>query len=403
MAAHMLPDAHSAGRELLDVLRSVVPPAAAPVALHEPQFDDRDAELVLDCLRSTFVSSVGKYVDRLETMLAEYTGARHAVVVASGTAALHIAMKMAGVQQNDEVLIPALCFVATANSVAHCGAVPHFVDSDASTLGMDPEALAAHLAAIGEISTGELRNRHTGRRIAAIVPMHTYGHPVRLSTLLEVAARFRVPVVEDAAESLGSSYEGKHTGTFGLLGTLSFNGNKVITTGGGGAILTDDRNLARHAKHVTTTAKRAHRWEFFHDEIAYNYRMPNLNAALGCSQMERLDGLLIAKRELAEHYRRAFAHVRTMKFIAEPAGTRSNYWLSTVRLTRSDFALRDALLTLANEAGYQCRPTWTLLHKLPMFSLAPRAAVPVAESLEASLINLPSSPKLGVALRSAHQ
>ena len=379
---------------LLQVLKAVLGASSKPIPLHEPEFTGNESVLVQDCLNSTYVSSVGRYVDQFEVMLAEYTGAKHAVAVVNGTAAMHIALKLAGVQPDDEVLVPALCFVATANAVTHCGAVPHFVDSHLDTMGIDPAALSDHLRTIAEVTPAGLRNRHTGRRIGAIVPMHTYGHPVDIDVLLEVAGRYGLPIVEDAAESLGSTYRGRHTGTFGALGILSFNGNKIITTGGGGAILTDDSELARRAKHLTTTAKRPHRWEFFHDESAWNYRMPNLNAALGCAQMERLPDFLSRKREVAARYRAAFRDVVGMRFVPEPAGCCSNYWLNTVRLERPDIATRDELLTAANDGGYQCRPTWTLLHKLPMFADCPRAPLMVAERLEASLINVPSSARL---------
>jgi len=378
----------------LQRLAQVLGPAREPLALHEPEFGPGEAALLEECLRSTFVSSVGKFVDQFEVMLAQYLGTGYAVVVANGTAALHVALKLAGVRQDEEVLVPALSFVATANAVAHCGALPHFVDSSAETMGLDPDSLAAHLARIGERTPHGLRNRATGRRIAAVVPMHAYGHPVAMAPLLEVAGRYGLPIVEDAAESLGSTYQGRHMGTFGLLGTLSFNGNKIITTGGGGAIVTNDAAIARHAKHLTTTAKRPHRWEFYHDEVAWNYRLPNLNAALGCAQLQRLDDFLARKRALAAKYQAAFAGEAGMRFMREPAGCQSNYWLSTVRLEQPDLSVRDALLTAANEAGYHCRPTWTLLHKLPMYVDCPRAAVPTAERLEASLINLPSSAKL---------
>lgn len=379
---------------LLQGLHEVLGTPNGMIPLHEPEFTGNESALVQNCLDSTFVSSVGKYVGQFEAMLADYTGAKYAVAVINGTAALHIALKLAGVQPQDEVLVPTLSFVATANAVAHCGAVPHFVDSSLDTMGMDPSVLAEYLATIAEPIPQGLRNRHTQRRIAAIVPMHTYGHPVDMTSLLEVANRWGLPVVEDAAESLGSTYKGRHTGTFGKLGTLSFNGNKIITTGGGGAILTNDPELAHHAKHITTTAKCPHRWEFFHDEVAWNYRLPNLNAALGCAQMERLLDFLARKRELTNRYRMAFSGLTGIRFMVEPEQSRSNYWLNTVRLEEPDMNIRDKVLAAANDAGYQCRPTWTLLHKLPMFADCPRATLPVAERLEASLINLPSSAKL---------
>ena len=379
---------------LLQGLRGVLGTPKDMIALHEPEFTGKESVLVQDCLDSTFVSSVGKYVDQFEVMLADYTGAKHAVAVVNGTAALHIALKLACVQPQDEVLLPALSFVATANAVAHCSAVPHFVDSNLDTMGMDPIALAEYLSTAAEPSSNGLRNRHTGRRIAAIVPMHTYGHPVDMAALMEIANRYNLPVVEDAAESLGSTYQGRHTGTFGKLGTLSFNGNKIITTGGGGAILTNDAELARHAKHLTTTAKRPHRWKFFHDEVAWNYRLPNLNAALGCAQMERLPDFLARKRELANRYQTVFSCLSGIRFVAEPVQSRSNYWLNTVRLEAPEMSMRDQVISAANATGYQCRPAWTLLHRLPMFADCPRAPLPVAERLEASLINLPSSAKL---------
>ncbi|NER93861.1 MAG: LegC family aminotransferase [Symploca sp. SIO1B1] len=364
------------------------------IPLHEPEFRGNEWERVKDCLDSTFVSSVGKYVDQFEIMLAEYTGAQYAVAVVNGTAALHIALLLAGVQPGDEVLIPALSFVATANAVAYCGAIPHFVDSELETLGMDAQALANYLQESGKLGADGLRNRLTGRRIAAVVPMHTYGHPVNMVSLLDVANHYGLPVVEDAAESLGSTYQGQHTGTFGQLGILSFNGNKVITTGGGGAILTNDAALAQQGKHLTTTGKQPHRWELFHDCVAWNYRLPNLNAALGCAQMEQLPDFVHRKRLLAQRYQEVFQEMEGIEFVNEPKNCQSNYWLSTIRLEQPSFEIRDRLLTVANNASYQCRPTWTLLHKLPMYVDCPCAPLPVAEQLEASLINVPSSAKL---------
>lgn len=378
----------------LSGLRQVLGDTNSSLSLHEPEFSGNEWTYVKECIDTGWVSSVGKYVDEFERKLAEFTGARHAVAVVNGTAALHVALQIAGVKAGEEVLIPALSFVATANAVSHCGAVPHFVDSNESTLGLDAEALASHLEFIAERTIGGLRNKNTGRRIAAIVPMHTFGHPVDMVSLMDVAARFSLPVVEDAAESLGSTYRGRHTGTFGCMGVLSFNGNKIITTGGGGAILTNDSDIARQAKHLTTTAKHPHRWEFVHDAVAYNYRLPNLNAALGCAQLERLPDFLSRKRQLAENYRKTFANILGIHFVDEPDGCHSNFWLNAVRLGEPGMAGRDALLAAANDAGYQCRPAWALLNKLPMYQDCPRAELFVAETLEASLINLPSSPKL---------
>ena len=379
---------------ILKAIEQVIGPGNGRVALHEPSFSSLERELVMACLDSGYVSSVGAYVDEFEARLREFTGAKHAVVVVNGTAALQVALTLAGVEPGDEVLVPSLTFVATANAVKHCGAFPHFVDSNTDTLGLDPAALDEYLKGIVEATQGVPRNRETGARISAVVPMHAFGHPVDLAGLIEVAARHRIPIVEDAAESLGSTYQGRHTGTFGLLGTLSFNGNKLVTTGGGGAILTDDPELARHAKHLTTTAKRPHRWEFFHDEVAWNYRLPNLNAALGCAQMERLPDFLARKRLLADRYQAALQGCRGVQFVPAPSGTVSNYWLNTLRLATPDLATLDTVLAATNDAGYQCRPVWGLLHQLPMFETAPRAPLPIAAQLHASLINVPSSPQL---------
>ncbi len=381
---------------LLDVLRRVLGTPRSTIALHEPEFAGNEQALVRDCIESSFVSSVGQYVDQFERMIAEYTGAKHAVVVSNGTAALEMALRLVGVGRDDEVIVPALSFVATANAVSHCGAIPHFVDSEHATLGLDPHALGRHLARISERVSDGVRNRETGRRIAAVVPMHTFGHPVDLAGLMEVAGRFGLPIVEDAAESLGSTYQGKHAGTFGLTAAISFNGNKIVTTGGGGAILTDDPVLGKRAKHLTTTAKRPHRWEFYHDEIAWNYRLPNLNAALGSAQMEQLPRFVEQKRALAMRYQAALSDERGLSFVAEPPGTRSNYWLNTIRIEGGDTRIRDAVLAATNDAAYHCRPVWLLLPRLPMYAACPRAELPVAEELEATLINVPSSAKLAV-------
>ncbi|AOY84382.1 LegC family aminotransferase [Moorena producens JHB] len=365
-----------------------------PVPLHEPRFTGSEWDYLKECLDSTFVSSVGQFVDRFEGELAAYTGAKHAVAVVNGTAALHVALRLAGVQAKDEVLIPALTFIATANAVAYCGAIPHLVDSEAHTLGVDPLALRDYLKTIAEISDGQCINRLTNRVIRVLVPMHTFGHPVDLDGLLAVAQDFHLTLIEDAAESLGSWYHGQHTGTFGQMGTLSFNGNKTITTGGGGAILTNDSELARQAKHLTTTAKMPHRWEYVHDQIGYNYRMPNLNAALGCAQLEQLPGFLMAKRCLFDQYQTAFKDVPSVEIIKEPEGCRSNYWLQTLMLEESVASQRDEILTATNEAGLMTRPVWRLMHRLSPYQDCPRMNLPVAEGLERRLINLPSSAGL---------
>ena len=378
--------------QIVQAIRGVV--GEGNVALHEPRFGGNEWTYLKDCLDSTFVSSVGRYVDRFEADLAIYTGARHAVAVVNGTAALHVALQLAGVQEGDEVLIPALTFVATANAVAYCGAIPHFVDSEERTLGLDPRALREYLNAAAEMRGGQCVNRATGRVIRAVVPMHTFGHPVDMEGTLALARDFNLEVIEDATESLGSTIRGKHAGTFGRMGVLSFNGNKVITTGGGGAILTDDVELARHAKHLTTTAKLPHRWAYVHDEIGYNYRLPNINAALGCAQLEQLPGFIDAKRKLHARYLAAFAGIAQARILSEPVGCSSNYWLQTLLLDDSVTGLRDELLQATNDAGLMTRPIWELMSKLAPYRDCPRMPLAVAESLERRVINLPSSASL---------
>jgi len=301
---------------------------------------------------------------------------------------------LAGVDSGDEVIVPALSFVATANAVSYCGAKPHFVDSEERTLGMDSEALRAYLQASTEQRNGVCVNRNTGNPIRAMAPVHIFGHPCDLDGLLGVAKDFNLVLIEDAAESLGSTYHSRHTGTFGLFGTLSFNGNKTITTGGGGAILTDDPELAKRAKHLTTTAKTPHRWDYIHDEVGYNYRMPNLNAALGCAQLEQLPDFLASKRRLFNSYQEALLEIKGVTLFAEPEGSHSNYWLQALLLDDSVANQRDSILEATNSAGLMTRPVWTLLHKLTPFEDYPQAPLPVAESLEQRIINLPSSAGL---------
>jgi len=292
--------------------------------------------------------------------------------------------------------VPTLSFVATANSVAHCGATPHFADSDEQSLGLDPIALRLHLEKNAVVRDGAVFNSKTDRRIAAIVPMHTFGHPMQIEKLVLLADEFNIPVVEDAAESIGSFVGPKHTGTFGRCGTLSFNGNKTITTGGGGAILTNDADLARQIRHLATTAKQNHDWAYIHDAVAFNYRMPNINAALGCAQIERLQSFLKAKRVLAEKYSEACKGAQSFAFVHEPAGTTSNYWLNTIRLNSPNLKLRDELLRASRDGGFLCRPAWNLLHTLPMYRDSPRAGLTNADKLFQSLINVPSSARHGL-------
>lgn len=367
---------------------------AGPAVLHEPSFSGNEWQYLKECLDSTFVSSVGKFVDRFEGELATFTGAKHAIAVVNGTAALHIALKLAGVKADDEVLIPALTFAATANAVTYCGATPHLIDSDVRNLGVDAAKLRDYLRHHTDQRFGQCVNRATGRTIRALVPMHTFGHPVDLDGILAVASDFNLALVEDAAESLGSYYHGQHTGTFGKLGTLSFNGNKTITTGGGGAILTNDAELAVRAKHLTTTAKVPHAWEYRHDEVGYNYRMPNLNAALGCAQLEKLPAMLSSKRALFEKYHAAFSRVPGVELVKEPEQCRSNYWLQALLLDVAQSDQRDLILKATNDAGLMTRPVWILMHELTPFKDSQRMDLSGALSLAQRLINIPSSAGL---------
>ena len=381
-------------KPVLDAVDAVLGAAARPVELHEPRFGERERELVLDCIDTNWVSSAGKYVTRFEEMVAAATGARHAVAIVNGTAALHAALVLEGVEQGDEVLLPSITFVATANAVSHAGAIPHFVDSTWDTLGLDPQALEAHLGAIAVRRNGAWVNKQTGRRLRAVVPVHIFGHPVDMAALGAVAAKYDLVIVEDATESLGSTLGGQGCGTFGHSAVLSFNGNKIVTTGGGGMIVTDDEAHARHARHFTSTAKKAHAWAFDHDEVAYNYRLPNINAALGCAQMERLSAMVEAKRMLAERYLRAFSDFPWARIYREPKGSQSNYWLNTLVLDREHAAARDRLLEALHGHGIRARPLWTPMHLLPMYRDCPRSPLPIAEDMHTRCINFPSSPFL---------
>lgn len=380
--------------DVLAAVSSVLGSAAGTIPLHEPEFAGNEWTYVKECIDTGWVSSVGAYVDRIERDLAAYTGARYAVATANGTAALHICALLAGVRPGDEVLIPTLTFVATANAISYAGAIPHLVDSEERTLGVDAERLERHLGDIAELRNGVCINRVTGAPIRALVVMHAFGHPADLDALAALCGRWQLVLIEDAAESLGSYWRGRHTGNFGAVAALSFNGNKVMTTGGGGAILTNDPELARRAKHLTTTARVPHRWNFVHDELGYNYRLPNLNAALGCAQLERVPEMIDRKRRLAARYAASFADVEGVRFLAEPSGGRSNYWLNTIILDPAYARYHEDLLVELNNAGYMSRPVWTLMHLLPMYADCPKADVQIAESLAARIINIPSSPRL---------
>ncbi|MDB6002168.1 MAG: putative aminotransferase [Rhizobacter sp.] len=372
---------------LIDFIRATYRTSEV-IPLHAPVFRGNEKLYVADTIESTFVSSVGAYVDRFEHTLSAYTGSERAVAVVNGTAALHIALKLVGVTTGDFVITQPLTFIASCAAITYCGAEPVFVDVDKSTLGLSPSSVGLWLEEYCEIRhDGICHHKVSGRVVRACVPMHTFGHPADLDGLTDVCRRWNLALVEDAAESLGSRYRGKHTGTFGRAGALSFNGNKIITTGGGGAVLTDAA-LGARAKHITTTAKQPHPYEFVHDEVAYNYRMPNLNAALGCAQMEMLAGFIEAKRRLATDYADVLKN-SDLQFVVEPADATSNYWLNAVICANG--AQRDQLLDYTNSRNVMTRPIWRLMSRLPMFEKCPRGSLENAEWLEERVVNLPSS------------
>jgi aminotransferase in exopolysaccharide biosynthesis len=371
---------------LIDLVRSVHGEGAIP--LHRPALEGNARKYLIECVDSNFVSSVGARVSDFEQQIAEFTDARFAIATVNGTAALHVAMQLAGVLRGDEVITQALTFIATCNALAYTGAHPVFLDVDQDTMGLSPDALRRWLAANAEVKSGQTFNRTTGRRIAACVPMHTFGFPARIEEIVGICGEYAIPVVEDAAESLGSYVGNRHTGTFGKLATLSFNGNKVITTGGGGMILTDDEALARRAKHLTTTAKIPHPYEFVHDEIGYNYRLPNLNAALGCAQMELLPQMLAIKADVAARYRDFFSG-RGVRFVEPRAGTTGNFWLNAIVLGSE--SERDEFLEYTNSKGVMTRPIWRLMSRLEMFRDCQHDGLENSRWLEERVVNLPSS------------
>jgi perosamine synthetase len=362
------------------------------VPLHVPTFRGNEKKYLNECIDTTFVSSVGKFVDRFEEMMVDYTGTQKAVVCVNGTNALHMAMLLVGVEREDEVITQALTFIATCNAISYIGAHPLFIDVDNDTMGLSPDAMEAWLKENAEIKGESCYNRRTGRRIKACVPMHTFGHPVHLDKLVEVCNRYHIELVEDAAESLGSFYKGKHTGTFGKIGAISFNGNKTITTGGGGMLLFQDEKLGNFAKHLTTQAKVTHRWEFVHDHIGYNYRMPNINAALGCAQLEDIDHFLANKRETAEKYKQFFSDKENIQFFTEPEGSKSNYWLNAVLLNDKEAQLK--FLEYTNDHAVMTRPIWELMNRLPMFKDCETDGLQNTVWFADRVVNLPSSVRI---------
>ncbi len=377
-------------KEITDTIHSFFP-GQDFVPLHAPCFAGNEKKYLCECIDSTYVSSVGKFVDRFENEMAEYTGAAQAVVCVNGTNAIHLALLLVGVEPGDEVLTQPLTFIATCNALSYCGAHPVFIDVDRDTLGLSPSKMREWIKAHAELREDGLYNKRSGRRIKACVPMHTFGHPVRLKELVELCREYRLELVEDAAESVGSFYHGQHTGTFGKIGVLSFNGNKTMTTGGGGMLLFQDKELALRAKHWSTQAKVPHPWEFVHDHIGYNYRMPNINAALGCAQLEALPTFIEKKRELAESYQSYFSSIG-VQFIHEPEGCTSNYWLNALLL--KDKAERDEFLEYTNSHGVMTRPIWQLMNRLPMFEQAECGDLSNCEYLNDRIVNIPSSVRL---------
>lgn len=354
-----------------------------------PVFSGNEKKYLNECIDSTFVSSVGQFVDRFEKDMAEYTGCKRAVVCVSGTNALHMSLMLAGVERDDEVLTQALTFIATCNALSYIGAHPIFIDVDLTTMGLSPDAMKEWLTKNAEIKNGECFNKTTGRRIKACVPMHTFGHPVRIEEIVAVCEEYHIELVEDAAESIGSLYKCKHTGTFGKVGAISFNGNKTITTGGGGMMLFNDEELGAKAKHLTTQAKVPHRWEFRHDQIGYNYRMPNINAALGCAQLENLDRYIASKRQLALEYAEYFKNVVDIQFFTEPEDTFSNYWLQAVILKDKDAQFE--FLQQTNDNGVMTRPLWELMNRLPMFENCQNDGLKNTIWFADRVVNIPSS------------
>jgi perosamine synthetase len=384
------------GREIFSRLERIIPTAGkgGTVALHAPEFSGNEWAYVKECIDTGWVSSLGKFVDQFEDGLADFTSAKKVVATSNGTSALALALKLCDVKNDDEVFVPCLSFVATANAVAHCGAVPHFLDVSSDTLALDAEQLEPYFHQVVERTSTGARNRLTGRRIAALVVVHIYGHPARIEGLIKLCHDYGIELIEDAAESIGSYYQGRHTGTFGRIGVLSFNGNKTITTGGGGAILTMNEELGKLAKHLTTTAKVQHPFRFYHDQVGYNLRLPNINAALGCAQLEKLPEFLQRKRFLAELYIREFDGAHFGKILREAPFCSSNYWLNTLILKDEYKGEQEKILSELNHAGLQSRPAWDLLHTLPMYNASPCMQISEGFRLYQTVINLPSGPGL---------
>lgn len=382
----------SLANEVLTVLQQVV--GEKNKALHEPLFRSEDQQSLMECLKSGYVSTVSNYSTEFEREIAKFTGAKNVVALINGTAALHLALLGIGAKDDKEILVPSLSFAATVNAIRYTGAIPHFVEIESDALTIDVDKLSNYLRRTMIRKGGMTINRFTSRQVIALLPMHTFGHSSRIDELLALAEEFNLQLVEDAAESLGTLYKGKHTGTFGRVGILSFNGNKIVTAGGGGAVLSEDDDLIALIRHISRTAKVQHAWEYFHDQLGYNFRLPGLNAALGLSQMSDLNNKVLLKRHLYSKYDEAFASIRGVKILKEPQYSYSNYWLQTLLLDKADLNLRNEILAVCTNEGYGLRPAWYPLHKLPYLNQFPSMNLEVTENLYSRIINLPSSPQI---------
>jgi len=380
-------------REISKIIKKVVSKNSAK--LHEPLFAGNENKYLKECIKSTFVSTSGKYIKKFEEKIKKFTGSKNAVAVVNGTVALQMALRGLGVKTNDEILIPTLTFVGTANSIQHCGAIPHFVDSDENSLGICLKNLESYLQKISFKKKNFIYNKITGRRIFAVIPVHVYGHMINMEKLKIISKKFKLKILEDAAESLGSFYKGKHAGIFGDAGIISFNANKIITTGGGGIILTNNSSLAKQIRHLISNAKLQHPWKFVHDKVGWNYRMPNINAALGCAQMEKINTIIKYKEKITKKYQKEFENLKGVSFINQPKGCRSNYWLNSIKIEKLNIFSRDKLLKKLNSHHYECRPTWNLMHKLPMYCKCPKSKLSNSIKIENKIITLPSSPLYG--------
>jgi len=366
-------------------------PNQYPVLLHCPEFLGNEMKYISECIDTKYVSYIGRFVSDMENKIKELTGTKHAVALVNGTSALHMLLLAEGIKPGDEVITQSLSFAATAAAIVHAQGAPIFVDVEKNTLGMSPESLENFLIEYAEIKDKKCFNKKTGKRIKAVIPMHTFGHPVKIDEVKKICEEYSITLIEDAAESLGSYYCGRHTGTFGKAAILSFNGNKLVTTGGGGMVITDDENIAERVHYISTTAKRPHRWEFYHDEVGYNLRMPSINAAIGLAQLEYLDKIIENKRETAQAYQHFFSGLG-VKFICEPQNSKSNYWLNAIML--EDKMQRDEFLKYSNDNGVQTRPAWNLLHTLPPYQHYQHTKTPNAQYISDRLVNIPSSMRV---------